>query len=398
MSAAATTIENELPPEHHGDVEDAVPARKLDPGFKRNLKVIGGVAIGVVALAVIMIVWRMGTADKQTAAVSSSLRQSAVDNGNGKEQLSPAMHDALKAKQLSEQQKAAEKGDPVFIPKDTLAAPVSLVPPKPPVSELAPVTQQAAGNPQGTMAPESPRDTMRRKGLEIQLAQLLQANPDLGGASPQRVSFENKAGVGGATTPGAGGTTPAVAAPKGPLVVEGLEILPAETASPIDTYRTKYASARVVAGKLNGAFLIGTSTLIEEGLSTNYTMMRFNGKTYSIDAIALDEKTSTDAMNADIDHRYLQRYIMPVAGAAIGGAATAMSQTGSSVVSTAGGVLGSTPAATGQQAGYAGLAAGVSIAQRAIDREAQKPLQATLPASTPIGILFRAPVELASGK
>lgn len=405
---AENAIENERPPEPEAAAAGDVPAKKFDPGFQRNMKVIFGVIFGFAALVVLLVIWRSSSTEKKVAAVNSTLTQSTINSGGEQDQLSPAMQEALRAKQLAEQKKASDNGDPIFIPKDTLAAPVSLIAPKAPISELSASTLQANQQTSGSVQGEvTAADTRRRQGLEIQLRQLLDATPDTGGSTPQRISFEDKTRQQGAAA--AGNNTGAVAsngaanavgaAAKNPPIVEGLEILAAETASPVDTYKTKYASARIVAGKLAGAFLIGTSVLAEDGLSTNYTMMRFSGKTYAIDAIALDEKTSTDAMSASIDRRYLQRYVMPVVGAAIGGAASALAQTGSSVVASVGGALGtSTPAPTKQQGAYAGLAAGVGIAQRVIEGEAQKPLQATLPANTPIGILFRAPVEQSLAK
>lgn len=403
MTDESNTIENQLPQAPEGDTQAAEAGssgkaqRKLDPGFKRNMLIIGGVVVGLFALVLIMMMMRSASAEKKSSPVSTSMRQTTVSNGEN-EQMSPAMKEAVREKQIKEEKKAAEKGDTVFVPRDTLEAPVALAPKTKPVNETAPVSQQANGQPLINPG-DAARNELRRKGLEVQLAQLMNASADMGGASPQRVAFENKLPPSSAGTGnGSGVGTSATGLISGPPVVEGLEIVPAETASPIDTYRTKYASARIVAGKLAGAFLVGKSELIDEGVTTSYNMMRFNGKTYAIDAIALDEKTSTDALAANIDHRYLQRYVMPVAMAAIGGAATALSQTGSQVVATAGGAVGASPPPTSDQARAAGIAAGVSIAARQVDKEAQKPLQATLPANTPIGILFRAPVDASAAK
>lgn len=389
----STAIGNGIPPE----IEDATPtSRKVDPGFKRNLLIIGG-GVGVVAAATILvIVLSQGSASKDAKrVVSVELAQGTSANGD-EGQLSPALAKGIKTAQMNEQAAAKERGDKMFIPQDTLANAVPIAPPP----------NEVIGTGAGATAPnqnvpvayqyseeERAQNDRRRAGMEIQLGQLVEAEGGGGGGS-QRVVFD-RSQLPAANTGAAQAQTgaPAAVVDQGTVIAEGLEIAPGETASPIDTYRTKYASARIVAGKLSGAFLVGSTELMEEGLSTTYSMMRFNNKTYKIDAIALDEKTSTDAMAADIDRRPLARYVMPVLAAVGGAALTAISTPGSLVVNGAAATTVSTPPPTGRQAAAAGGAAGMQIIQREVDIEAAKPNRATLPAGTSIGIMFRGEVR-----
>jgi len=384
-----SAISQDLPAEPAADGEGKAAAR-LDPGFKRNLAIIGGVFVAAAIVVFILLAMRSGGDKNDNGGVRVSLPQGTTDNG-GDQPMSPAMQDALRKKQLAEQAAARDRGDQLFIPKDTTQAPVpiearqSAINPVIPSSQPVPAVQ--------SNEEDRARSDRRRQGMERQIGSLL-AMSDTGAAAPQRVTFERAAAAPGAraepTAPAPGASA---VARRGPPIAEGLEIVPGETASPIDTYRTKYASARIVSGKLAGAFLTGKTELLEEGLSTTYTMMRVNGKTYHVDAIALDEKTSTDAMEANVDRRYLQRYVMPVAAAFVGGFAAAAAQTGTQSTLTAGGILATTPSPTSTQARNAGIAAGVNIAQREVEKEANKPYRATLPANTPIGIMFRAEVQ-----
>jgi hypothetical protein len=190
--------------------------------------------------------------------------------------------------------------------------------------------------------------------------------------------------------------TTAAAQNAGPPLVDALEIFAATTLTPVDTYQTGYISARIVSGRLAGAFLVGRTQMVNEGLQPRFTQMRLGAKTYAIDAIALDESSGADSVRANLDRRYLQRYVMPVVVAMVGGYTAARAQTGTQVVGIGtdgtGGVGITQPAPTEKQAVYAGVSQAMSITQRAVDQEAALPIRASLPAGTAIGIMFNAPV------
>lgn len=413
-SETPQSIANDVTPHEEGSAADAaVPARRLDPGFRRNLLIIGG-AFGVCALVIVAIFLARAGGEKPRPTAQVDLpRATGTVPTDGL--ISPAMRESLAAKQADEKRRAQAEGG-IYIPPETLNAAVPLLPPSAP-SVAAPHPQEpvAVQAPSGPSAQELEagrrRDELRRAGMERQLGQLVAANTTA--AAPARLTFAGTpshaaSAAGGRQTagprPGSGVQT-AAASQSVPTLADGLEIFAAETASPIDTYRTSYVSARIVSGKLAGAFVTGKATQTEEGLQFQYTMMRHGGKTYAIDAIGLDEKTSTDAMEANVDRRYLQRFVMPVLTAGVIGYAQARAQTGSTVVdAVAGSGIGavpqsslygvSTPAPTEKQARQAGVAAGLGLLQQEVAKAAQRPYQMTLDAGTPIGIMFRAPVAV----
>ena len=153
-------------------------------------------------------------------------------------------------------------------------------------------------------------------------------------------------------------------------------------------------NATVVAGRLAGAYLRGTCTQQEDGLSMRFTRMSFRGKGYAIDAIAMDEKTASDALsNTDVDYRYLQRYVFPILTAGIAAGATTYAQTGSTETVTAGGTVISTPEASRRQAVAAAVGAGANVLNAVVGKEASKPVQITMKAKLPIGVMFNTEVR-----
>lgn len=395
---------------------DGAGGRKVDPGFRRNILIIGGGFAVAVALMFGMWMLRSGKADKTAGKVGVDLSQSTTGTGIPEgEQMSPAMREAIQAKQTQEREAAARSGQPVYLPPEVMESTQKINTPGGQASDNPALNANGQPAPVVLSAEDLERLARRRAGLERQLGALLTVE-EVGRQVPLRVVFtqpdvlakQNGGNPGQSTSiqstsfmqtgQSSQGIAPALVS-QGPqqvqqVLINSLEIAAAEVASPVDTYKTNYASARIVAGKLAGAFLIGTVSQREDGLSIAYTQMRLGNHTYQIDAIALDEKTSTNAMDADVDRRYLQRWVIPVATAMVGGLASAASKVSTEVIfDKTGGAAGTaTPAATGQQVRAAGVVSGMGILQKEVDKEAGKPFQIRLDANTPIGILFRQPV------
>jgi intracellular multiplication protein IcmE len=371
--------------------------RKVDPGFRRNLLIIGGTLLAAVLVAVLVVVTRKPAPSATNQAGGAVI---GVQPGGGSQtegSLTPQMQQMLREQQIAEAEKARKENKPYIPPDSGAVEPIPFVPAAGTVPNLTPAAyaaeQQANYNqlaPQQEDPATGAANDRKRQGLKAQMDALVNARaPE---QKVARVQFDAPKPAAGGTSANGSGSPAGGSGQDAAVVVDSLEIFAGSTASPVDTYKTAYASARITSGALAGAFLTGRSTLVNEGLQTNYTLMRWNGRTFKVDAIALDEKTATDAVEANLDRRYLQRYVMPVLFAAAGGYAAAKAQTGSTVVVGIGGSTVATDPPSEKQATNAGIAAGMGIAQSAIEREAQRPIQATLPAGQPIGIMFRAPV------
>jgi len=191
QTGATSAIGQDLPPEPVTDVEPKT-ARRLDPGFKRNLLIIGGALVAAAIVVFGLFAMRSGGDNKKNSGVNVNLPQGTTDNG-GDQPMSPAMQDALRKKQLAEQASARARGEPLFIPQDTTAAPVPIEARQTAINP-APTTQSTQ-----VLQPsedDRARNDRRRQGMERQIGSLL-AMSDTGAAAPQRVTFDQRAQSGG---------------------------------------------------------------------------------------------------------------------------------------------------------------------------------------------------------
>lgn len=410
-----SAIENEVDP-GQGQAAPAQPSvRKVDPSFRRNMIIIGVVVAVVVLLAGLSLVLSSSKQKGGPAAGAVSITAPQSPVATDESRLSPEMRSAIAVKQREE----AAKTSGVYLAPESLSDIKPLTPkggasspdagpgPNPnPMLSNSNVSPQADPYYQETLA-------RKREGMQRQMNSLIAS---LEVSEPVRVEFTRPDGASGAqagidaiaqaTQAGMGSSTPAAgaAAASSPSqarpFVNGFELYAGESASPMDTYKTLYISAEINSGKLRGAFLVGTVKTNEEGAGMEFSGMRINGKTCRISARGLDEKTAMDALDVNVDRRYLERWVFPVLTAAVGAAATLKAQREQQIVGLGGttadpnGTVGvNVGTATRGQVAAAAISGGVQILQREVDRSAAKPPQFTLPARSPIGIMFTAPVR-----
>jgi hypothetical protein len=249
------------------------------------------------------------------------------------------------------------------------------------------VNQQAAG----TSYPIAP--PMNSEGLKKQVELMAQNLEPVTTETLEIKLVKDDGAAGAAKSNGAMQNANGAAKFLGPVLASGLDIFGGYLSSPIDTDKTTFASATITGGKLDGAYLTGDTKRSESDVGLHFTAMQFNKKMYEIDAIALNEKTASDAMDGTVDRHVLTKYVFPIVLAAAGGFSQARAQTGSQVQSLGLGqnVL-SVPAPTTEQATNAGIAKGLDVAAQANQQLASRPNQVTLNSKTPVGILFRKPV------
>ncbi|WP_454744096.1 DotG/IcmE/VirB10 family protein [Cupriavidus necator] len=402
--------------------------RPLDAGAKRNLLIIGGAILGGVILvtAVAMVANKSqqkpeSTADlRQIAAPASSQRNRDVED------LSPAMKERIAYVQHNEAEAARREG------RMYLGDTADLGPTEPVVGRNPDLGQGQGQGPgsssyqqygaraaqvTGQASPGVSGDTRQaelehiQKGLERQLATIVSSMAPAKGVAVAITTVEKTTTA--AAVAEAGSAAGAAPTAKGVQIVAGLEIFPGQLASPVDTDRTKYISAYIVGGKLDGAFLTGEAVLSAQGedVSAHMTSMNWKGKSYKVDAVLLNEQTASDALNAEIDHRPFSRFVMPVLVAGLAGASTYFTARGTTpttyIPSTV--VVGGTtvngnavvqqPAPSASQAMDQGIGKGIEksmqLAERETQRYANRPNRGTLDTRTAIGVLFRQPVMAA---
>jgi hypothetical protein len=364
---------------------------RLDPGAKRVLKYVA-VAFGVAFVPVVALVLLAYQKKEMVAKVTLPTR------AGGGQQTDVAQTDYEKGR-LAEFQKqqaeAARDQGGMYVPPPS-GAPTQGRPDGnagPGASSYTPYLAQG----QVAAAPGSPQDPVRQQAIQEGLnRQLAMFAGDTTVSDPVvRVALvedpAKKAAAAQAQQPGgaAGATPTSQMHVEDPDLPGPLTIYAAQTTAPVDTGKTSYVSARLVGGKFNGAFVKGIAVLNQgEGLQITFTEMRHNGKVAKINAVALDEQTSSDALAGNVDRHILSKYVLPIAFATVSGAANAIAQRSSQIVSD--GLTSSVvvPGATGRQAAAAGLASGTQIGQQVVQALSQQPNTASLPAGTTIGVLF----------
>lgn len=373
--------------------------RKVDPGFSRNMKIIGIFLIVVLGAFALLLFSVLGGGSKSSkserVAISPGIQQGQVKSDG---EQTPSMQRMLEERQAAEAAQAQKEGRS-YVPTEAIGSVEPVVPAAPPPASTMQVSMENV-NYQGN----ADQAQAIREGLRNQLMAIIPASVNQG-APRQSLSFnrDRQSTQSGSQASGQPGTGPGVAQPAARLpepsraIIPPLEIMTAKLANPITAIMGKpsYASALITSGEFKGAFLTGTSTLNEnETIETNFTLMRFGDKGYKIDAIVLDEQTADAGVKGDIDRRILQRYVLPIAVAAAQGYYTAASQTGSTVLAVGVGTgATSAPPPTSEQARNAGIAAGLGIASKDIQKNAEQPIRASVSRDMTIGILFRAAVK-----
>jgi intracellular multiplication protein IcmE len=363
---------------------------RLDPGAKRVLKWVG-IAFGIAAVAVVGLVVLASGKKDMSAQVALPTRATGVETDVVQTDYERGRVAELQRQKAEESKNAGG----IYVPPPA-GAPTQLGSAGPGAGPGAGSYQTYVTQPQITVQGGTYQDPVRQQaiqeGLNRQLGQLLGDAP-LGAPIVRVQGFEDpnkrgqaQAGVAEGQGQGVAATNVASEDPDlpGPLTIQV-----ARTTSPIDTSKSAYVSAEIVGGKFAGAFLKGTAVLNQgEGLQVTFTDIRFNGKVAKINAVALDEQTSADALAGNIDRHILSKYILPITFATVSGAAGAIAQRSSQVVTN--GLTSSVvvPEATGRQAAAAGLSSATQVGQQVVQSLAQQPNTVTLPTNTTIGVLF----------
>lgn len=404
--------------------------KPLDEGFKRTLKIVGGV-LGVSVVALGAMAYTSGQS-KEREVTPSVVGTPPTGTQKENPQINEATRRRLERVQESEAAQA-RKGGHSYIPDVILSGgePIEIKAPEP-KPEPAPIVTDGSDAPpprrasasmdrqQDALAQarnEAHKAEMARyqAGLERQLAAVLQG---LSPATVQEVGIvkmEKPAPVGAAGSAKAGATQADIAltaersAAKGEMLVGGDEIVAAVLITPVNTDKSRSVLVEIVGGKLDGAQLRGevvpmaTSGDIED-VGLRFTSMRLvNGDHFQISAIGLNESTASDAMDGTVDRRFFSRNVMPILMAGLSGISTYFTAQGTPATSVATGgnqgnaaIIVDQAKATQEEARKQGIGDAIDKAvQRGneiVNKAGSRPNQVEINAYTPIGVMFNAPV------
>ncbi len=204
-------------------------------------------------------------------------------------------------------------------------------------------------------------------------------------------------GVGG--TNGTKGANAETEEPK--IILKAGSILFATLDTAVNSDEIGPILATIVSGSLKGSKIMGTmSTLSEaEKISLSFTSINMPGekKSMGISAVAIDPDTARTALASDVDHHYLLRWGSLFASSFVQGYASAVASAGTTQT-TSQGAAGTvtnttTPALTGRQQLFEGVAAVATKWSEVVGRNFDKPNTITIDQGTGIGVLLTSDLE-----
>ncbi len=152
--------------------------------------------------------------------------------------------------------------------------------------------------------------------------------------------------------------------------------------------------AEIASGPLAGSRALGSFKASDENMILSFDTVIVDGVSYPANAVALDPKTANPGLASDVDHRYMERVILPGAAAFIEGIGSAIADSGNTNVTVDGGtVIQSSKDLNAKEEVFKGVEKAASKLGDVLDDRGQnlKPL-VTVDAGTAIGLLFVDPV------
>ena len=411
-----------------GAATDGKKERKFDKGFTRNIKVIG-IVVGAALLLFLLAAGRFLFGGNDNSHLTASVSSGANLQAQSSDNTSPKLQEMHLERQREEALAAARRGES-YIPPDVVNGTMQPIPeadpnqpqpmptPMPVQSQpvmIAPAgmqTQEQVDRHNMRVEAEVARNALRQAGLARQMEALITSGNITN--VRQILVAENEGGNGSGADPNAYGTGAEQERlqTQQTMLFPGLKVAPGqmENVIRVDEGSTGYASARITAGPLAGAFLIGSARVVNaDSLDITFTRMSLNDEMYTINAKVLDDNTANQAIRGNVDHRVMSRYVMPILMAATQGYYQAKSETGTTIVNLgtaaavdgitdpiAGSTLGMAgvhqPSPTTEQARSAGISKGLEIAQDRVDNASNRPINVSQERGFPVGIMFMEPV------
>ncbi|MCB1538625.1 MAG: hypothetical protein H6865_03865 [Rhodospirillales bacterium] len=183
------------------------------------------------------------------------------------------------------------------------------------------------------------------------------------------------------------------------ILIPAGTIVYAQTLTEANTDAPGPVLARLSSGPLAGARILGSFKDTEDYLILDFNTVVVNGISQSVNAVAIDPKTTLPALASEVDRRYWRRVLLPAAARFIEGMGNAIAQNEQTVVVTADTTTVSQPKLNTREQVAAGLAAGTSKLSEELDNEGNRTkVMIKVNAGTPIGVLFLEPVVKDSGQ
>lgn len=325
--------------------------KKFDPTASRNLKMIAGVAVLAIAVSLMIFSHLSKKKDESGAAAIPQdnnivSNNSAVPDGHNNI-AAPAGISNMVADSNNAAAAAAKASGGSFVPEFT--APIidekQHAKQRPEDSQSSPQASNKAGampayqsnvapvpTPSESTATKQQEDSMRQKMAQYQQLVSAWTYGDQAIVRNDAANADNNV----KQQPQSHATT-ATSSPQGKkILLHAGESVYASIDMSIDTDQPSAVFATIQSGALNGATLIGTAKQNpDDSVAVAFSKLSIPGKpAISIQAEAIDSSTGRGALTGDVNHKIVQRFILPMVSAAMGAYGQVQSQQGTTITAS----------------------------------------------------------------
>ncbi len=372
--------------------EESIIPNAQKPGFGKSAVaaikgpfrwtvILGG--LGMLAVVGSMY-WAGGKKDNGPASTAQGVRSPANADTMGPNAQTPAMQQAFREDEERRVEAAMRNNSSVspvisrpMSPREAVQQPevaVRAVPAE------APPAQQIAMAPRAT--PEM-IDAIRQQQRE--LIQKWAQKPK----SAQIKMNDEKQNQGAASQAEPSGSVSAASAAQGPVLARAVAIYYAVAGNSANSDRPGPVKAKLLSGPLKDAELIGSFQRVDEVLVIKYTTLSMpDGTEKQVDGYAIDPNSAEPGVAGEVDRRYMERYVLPLAASFIQGFGQAVARAGTTTTT---GLLGTTtstgPTVLKDQIMIGVGEAGASAGRLITENKPNGPL-VTMKVGDPLGIMF----------
>jgi len=397
--------------------DEFVQKNTLGDVWRNNPAVKIGMVLGVVAVF-FGAVYMFGKKDEELAP-SQLPMPSEITSAPGASEASPAYIEAVEEENEATLEKAIKEGDsaipvPVDTPSDRLQLPEEEEDSEDPLHKWRRLQEERVlrdSNVEET-EPVTVLDSEKQNEAMKEMAQsMMQQIQSILNRQTERIKFKYEAlvrycntntcgggGGGGGGAPGAGPENGEfdgeVEEDEGELIIPAGEIEYAQLIIEANSDVPGPVLALLMSGPLKGSKLLGTFSVQNDYLTLQFNTLVHEDETYDISAIALDPDTSLPGMATEVDHRYLQRILLPAAAAFVEGFADAIAQTDATniTIDTSGGGTTTTQSDvdlnTEEEVALGVKEAGEEVRDILDEMSDDVEVLVKIHAGTPMGILF----------
>lgn len=211
-------------------------------------------------------------------------------------------------------------------------------------------------------------------------------------ATPQSATATSTSPTNAAQQPATNAQARAQGGPLPPLIVPLGTTLYASNAFLAHSERSKFIQATVLGGPLKGAVFQGSFERRGEILEMQYRRASWRGKTYTVDALAVNPDQPEVGLATEVNNRYLLRFGGFFLSRFLAGVGAELAREGvvrTENISPSGAIVTGTPERSNRDLAVIGLGDTMGAVSQVFAKNLDLPPIVIVAADTPLGILFR---------